>query len=63
MRPPPDNILHKEGYNIIGLGGKKMKINYFQSQRIERYKCESNLTFLGFISYKVEYDGYKCSYS
>ena len=53
----------KDGYNAIGLGGKKMKINYFQSQRIERLKCESNLTFLGFVVYKENYDGYKCSYS
>ena len=30
----------KNGYNVIGLSGKKMKMNYIQSQRIERSKCE-----------------------
>ena len=53
----------KEGYNIIGVSGKKMKINYVQSQRIERNKCESNMIFLGFAVYKVSYDNYKNAYS
>jgi magnesium-transporting ATPase (P-type) len=53
----------KEGYNIIGVSGKKMKINYVQSQRIERNKCESNMIFLGFAVYKVTFDNYKDAYS
>ena len=53
----------KEGYNIIGISGKKMKMNYIQSQRVERTKCESNMTFLGFAVYKTIYDGYKYAYS
>ena len=52
-----------EGYKIIGISGKKMKMNYLQSQKIERCKCESNMTFLGFAIYKVNYDGYKSAYS
>ena len=54
---------YKEGYNIIGISGKKIKMNYIQSQKIERNKCESNMLFLGFIIYKVNYDGYKSAYS
>ena len=53
----------KEGYNIVGVSGKKMKINYVQSQRIERNKCESNMMFLGFAVYKVTFDNYKDAYS
>ena len=53
----------KEGYNIVGVSGKKMKINYVQSQRIERNKCESNMIFLGFAVYKVTFDNYKDAYS
>ena len=53
----------KEGYNIVGVSGKKMKINYVQSQRIERNKCESNMIFLGFAVYKVSFDNYKDAYS
>ena len=53
----------KEGYNIIGISGKKMKMNYIQSQRVARSKCESNMIFLGFAVYKVSYEGYKYAYS
>lgn len=53
----------KKGYKIIGLAGKKLKMNYIQCQRIERAKCESNMIFLGFAIYKVNYDGYKSAYS
>ena len=53
----------KNGFNVIGLAGKKMKMNYIQSQRVERSKCESNMIFLGFAVYKVNYDGYKSAYS
>jgi hypothetical protein len=53
----------KEGYTIIGISGKKMKMNYLQSQKIERTKCESNMVFLGFVIYKVNFDGYKSAYS
>ena len=53
----------KEGYNIIGISGKKMKMNYLQSQKIERTKCESNMVFLGVVIYKVNYNGYKSAYS
>ena len=52
-----------EGYGVIALAGKKMKMNYIQSQRIERDKCESNMVFLGFAIYKEIYDGYKSAYS
>ena len=52
-----------EGYTIIGISGKKMKMNYLQSQKIQRIKCESNMIFLGFVIYKVNYDGYKSAYS
>ena len=54
----------KNGFNVIGLAGKKMKMNYIQSQRVERAKCESNMVFLGFVVYKeVNNDGYKSAYS
>ena len=65
----PDNfceILHKyeeKGFKIIGLAGKKIKMNYLQSQRINRSTCESNMIFLGFAIYKVIYEDYKSSYS
>ena len=61
----PDNYneiieKYKEmGYDVIGLSGKKMKMNYAQSQRIERIKCESNMIFLGFIIYKMNIVNYK----
>ena len=48
----------EKGYEVIGLAGKKMKMNYIQSQKIERSKCESNMIFLGFAIYKVNYAGY-----
>ena len=53
----------EKGYNIIGLAGKKMKMNYLQSQRIDRSICESNMIFLGFAIYKVIIEDYKSSYS
>ena len=53
----------EKGYNVIGLAGKKMKMNYIQSQRIDRTKCECNMIFLGFAVYKVDCIGYKSAYS
>ena len=53
----------REGYEVIAFSGKKMKMNYIQSQRVERFKCETNMMFLGFVVYKINYDDYKCSYS
>ena len=53
----------EKGYNIIGLAGKKMKMNYLQSQRIDRSICESNMIFLGFAVYKIDYEGYSFEYS
>ena len=53
----------EKGYNIIGLAGKKMKMNYLQSQRIDRSICESNMIFLGLAIYKVIIEDYKSSYS
>ena len=53
----------ENGYYIIGLAGKKMKMNYIQSQRINRSKCECNMIFLGFAIYKVENDENKSVYS
>ena len=53
----------EKGFEVIGLAGKKMKMNYIQSQKIERSKCESNMIFLGFAIYKINYEGYKSSYS
>ena len=61
-----NQILEKykeKGYNVIGLAGKKMKMNYIQSQRIDRTKCECNMIFLGFAIWGVDYDGYKSAYS
>lgn len=43
----------ENGYDIIGLSGKKIKMNYLQSQKLERAKCESNMTFLGIVIYKI----------
>jgi len=57
------NKYKKEGCVLIGLSGKKMKMNYIQSQRIDRTKCESNMVFLGFAVYKENNDGYKYAYS
>ena len=53
----------REGYEVIAFSGKKMKMNYIQSQRVERIKCESNMIFLGFAIYKIKYDRYKSAYS
>ena len=53
----------EKGYYIIGLAGKKMKMNYIQSQRINRSKCECNMIFLGFAIYKVDCDENKSVYS
>ena len=53
----------KNGYNLVALSGKKMKMNYIQSQRIDRAKCESNMIFLGFVALKVNYDGYNSAFS
>ena len=53
----------REGYEVIAFSGKKMKMNYIQSQRVERFKCESNMIFLGFAIYKIKYDRYKSAYS
>ena len=53
----------EKGYEVLGLAGKKMKMNYIQSQKIERSKCESNMIFLGFAIYKIKYEGYKSAYS
>ena len=47
----------KEGYTLVGISGKKMKMNYLQSQKIERTKCESNMIFLGFVYYKKAHFG------
>ena len=57
------DLYKKGGYNIIGICGKKMKMNYIQSQRVERSKCESNMIFLGFVVYKVNTNDYKNAYS
>ena len=57
------DMYKKGGYDIIGICGKKMKMNYIQCQRVERSKCESNMIFLGFAVYKMNYDGYKYAYS
>ena len=50
-------------YKIIGLAGKKLKMNYLQSQKINRKSCESDMIFLGFVIYKVNYEAYKSAYS
>lgn len=34
---------------VIALSGKLIKMNYFQSQKIERRNCEKNMIFLGLI--------------
>ena len=39
----------KKGKIVIALSGKKMKMNYLQSQIIERNICEKNLIFLGLV--------------
>ena len=57
------DMYKKGGYDIISICGKKMKMNYIQCQRVERSKCESNMIFLGFVVYKMNYDGYKYAYS
>src|SRR5690606_34229442 len=38
-----------KGFRVLGLGMKKMKMNYFQTQQINREIIESNLIFLGFL--------------
>ena len=48
---------NKEGNEIMGLCGKKVKMNYLQCQRIERNKCESNMIFLGFVYYRKAHFG------
>lgn len=56
-----DDIILKnkaEGNEIIGICGKKMKMNFLQCQRLERHKCESNLIFLGFVFYRINSEEY-----
>ena len=43
------NQFIKKGKIVIALSGKKMKMNYLQSQIIERNICEKNLIFLGLV--------------
>ena len=38
---------------IMGIYGKKIKMNYLQCQKMERNKCESNMIFLGFVYYRA----------
>lgn len=57
------NVYQREGYKVYGIAGKIMKMNYLQSQRIEKEKCESNMIFLGFVIHKVICDGYNIGYS
>ncbi len=47
----------KKGENILAFCGRTRKMNYLQSQKIERKSCEKNMIFLGIIVYK--YDGFK----
>ena len=42
-----------EGNEIMGICGKKIKMNYLQCQKMERNKCESNMIFLGFVYYRA----------
>ena len=61
-----DEIISKnntEGNRIMSICGKKMKMTFLQSQRIERNKCESNMTFLGFVFYKTYTEGHNPGYS
>ena len=61
-----DEIISKnntEGNKIMSICGKKMKMTFLQSQRIERNKCESNMTFLGFVFYKTYTEGHNPGYS
>ena len=55
------NDYEKKGLKLIGLSGKMMKMTYLQSQKISRGNCESNMTFLGFIS--TSFESYKNAYS
>ena len=51
-----DEIILKninEGNEIMGICGKKIKMNYLQCQKMERNKCESNMIFLGFVYYRA----------
>jgi magnesium-transporting ATPase (P-type) len=43
------NQFKNQGKVIIALSGKIIKMNYLQSQFIERSKCENNMIFLGLI--------------
>jgi len=43
------NEYKKDGKIVIALAGKIVKMNYLQSQMIERNKCERNMIFLGFV--------------
>ena len=43
------NQFKNQGKVIIALSGKIIKMNYLQSQIIERSKCENNMIFLGLI--------------
>ena len=54
---------NKEGNEIMGICGKKMKMNYLQCQRIERNKCESNMIFLGFVYFRTFSEGHNPGYS
>lgn len=62
-----DEIILKnkaEGNEIIGICGKKMKMNFLQCQKLERNKCESNLIFLGFVFYsEMNLGEYNSGYS
>ena len=46
-----------EGNEIMGICGKKIKMNYLQCQKMERNKCESNMIFLGFVYYRKAHFG------
>ena len=43
------NEFKEKGKIVIALCGKMVKMNYLQSQLIERSKCERNMTFLGLV--------------
>ena len=62
-----DEIILKnkaEGNEIIGICGKKMKMNFLQCQKLERNKCESNMIFLGFVFYsEMNLGEYNSGYS
>ena len=61
-----DEIILKnknEGNEVMSICGKKIKMNYLQCQRMERSKCESNMTFLGLVFYKSYKEGHNPGYS